>query len=60
MIVIAFIWTTDSHDYKVLLLIQTKVVYRRLEEVAIGLQPLWKIDGRAEGHRKMIRTRQRS
>lgn len=50
VVVIAFVRTTDSHDYEVFLLVQTEIVHRRLKEMAISLQPLWEVDGREKGH----------
>lgn len=50
VIVVAFVWTPDDHDNKVLFSVETKVVDGRPEKMPIFSEPLGKVDGREEAH----------
>ena len=50
VIIIAFVRAPDDHDSEVLARVDTEVIDRRLQEMAIFVQPFGEVERRRERH----------
>ncbi len=44
MIVLPLVWTSDGHDNEIPALVEAEVIYRRLKEPFVFVEPFWKVD----------------